>query len=71
MGDVAGLVVKPAEQSALRLIDFMALRSDPPLPRPEYHFIWRHDDSRHLVEVMKRLITEEVDFSAENPLWTV
>ena len=49
----------------------VALRSDPPLPRPEYHFIWRHDDSRHLVEVMKRLITEEVDFSAENPLWTV
>lgn len=49
----------------------VALRSDPPLPRPEYHFIWRQDDSRRLVAVMKHLVTEEVDFSAENPLWTV
>ena len=49
----------------------VALRSDPPLPRPEYHFIWRQDDSRRLVAVMKHLVTEEVNFSAGNPLWTV
>lgn len=49
----------------------VALRSDPPLPRPEYRFIWRQDDSRRLVSVMRSLVTEEVDFSAGNPLWTV
>ena len=39
--------------------------------RPEYRFIWRQDDSRRLVSVMRSLVTEEVDFSAGNPLWTV
>ena len=49
----------------------VSLRSDPPLPRLDYQFIWRQNDSRHLVNVMKQLIVEEVDFTVSNPLWTV
>ena len=47
----------------------VSLRSDPPLPRLDYHFIWRQDDVRELVAVMKRLIVDEVDFTTSNPLW--
>ena len=47
----------------------VSLRSDPPLPRLDYHFIWRQDDARELVTVMKRLIVDEVDFTTSNPLW--
>lgn len=49
----------------------VSLRSDPVLPRLGYHFIWRRDDSRRLVTMMRQLIVEEVDFTARNSLWTI
>lgn len=49
----------------------VALRSNPPLPLLDYHFIWRQNDSRHLVNMMRQLILEEVDFTVANPLWTL
>ncbi len=47
----------------------VALRSDPPLPRLGYHFVWRRDDTRQLVATMKQLVMEHVDFRVPNALW--
>jgi DNA-binding transcriptional LysR family regulator len=46
------------------------LRSEPPLPRLSYQFIWRRDDNRALVATLQQLIFDEVDFSSANPLWS-
>lgn len=47
----------------------VALRSDPPLPTVSYSFIWRRDDNRRLVSMMKQLLLDELDFRVPNLLW--
>lgn len=47
----------------------VALRSDPPLPRLGYHFVWRRDDTRQMVATMKQLVGEHADFRMPNALW--
>jgi DNA-binding transcriptional LysR family regulator len=42
----------------------VTLRSVPPLPALDYCFIRRRDDARSLVRVMKRFVTQVVDFSS-------
>ena len=49
----------------------VALRSNPPVPRLGYHFVWRQDDSRRLVATLKQLVIEHVDFKRANALWTL
>lgn len=46
------------------------LRSEPPLPRLVYQFIWRRDDARALVTTLQKLILDEADFTSANPLWS-
>jgi len=47
------------------------LESEPPLPTLPYHLIWRRDDDRKLVQVMRELVEQEADFGSENPFWSV
>lgn len=47
----------------------VALRSDPPLPGVTYSAIWRRDDNRRLVGIMKKLVLEDLDFRMPNLLW--
>jgi len=47
------------------------LSSDPPAPtQMQFSFIWRRDDRRPLIQLLKRMVLEEVDFSIPNKLWT-
>lgn len=47
------------------------LSSDPPAPKQlQFSFIWRRDDRRPLINLLKRMVLEEVDFSIPNKLWT-
>jgi DNA-binding transcriptional LysR family regulator len=45
------------------------LESEPPLPTLPYRLIWRRDDDRKLVQVMRELVEQEADFGAENLFW--
>ncbi|MDB5818192.1 MAG: hypothetical protein JWQ11_1832, partial [Rhizobacter sp.] len=42
---------------------------DPPVPPLEYSFVWRRDDSRPLIPVVKQLVLRDVDFDQTTPLW--
>jgi DNA-binding transcriptional LysR family regulator len=47
------------------------LTSEPPVPRQmQFSFIYRRDDRRPLIQILKRVVLEEVDFSIPNKLWT-
>lgn len=47
------------------------LSSEPPAPtQMQFGFIWRRDDKRPMIEIIKRIVLEEVDFSIPNKLWT-
>jgi DNA-binding transcriptional LysR family regulator len=48
----------------------VALRSDPPLPILKYSLIWRRDETRKLVTLVKKLVHEEVNFTKPNTLWS-
>jgi len=45
------------------------LSSKIPMPRLNYYFIWRRDDTRRLVSVMRGIVAEEADFRVPNKLW--
>lgn len=47
----------------------VALRSEPALPILRYSLIWRRDDNRKLVQVARKLLEEEINFSRPNTLW--
>lgn len=46
------------------------LECDPPLPSVSYSIIWRRDDNRKLVQVMRELVQQEADFNSENLFWS-
>jgi DNA-binding transcriptional LysR family regulator len=46
------------------------LESVPPLPTVPYSLIWRRDDDRKLVQVMRDLVEQEADFGSENLFWS-
>lgn len=46
------------------------LECDPPLPTVSYSLIWRRDDNRKLVQVMRELVQQEADFGSENLFWS-
>lgn len=48
----------------------VALRSNPPLPRLGYHVIWRRDDTRRLIALLRQLVVDEVDFKHPSRLWS-
>ena len=45
------------------------LSSEAPVPRLNYYFIWRRDDKRHLVSIIRKIVAEEANFHAPNQLW--
>lgn len=47
----------------------LGLRSKPPLPLVRYSLIWRRDDNRQIVELVRKALLKEVNFEIPNPLW--
>lgn len=60
----AGWLAQMARREAV-----VELRSRPALPRLDYAFQWRRDDSRPLIGRMRALVGETVDFMKPSPLW--
>jgi DNA-binding transcriptional LysR family regulator len=46
------------------------LECDPPLPQVPYSLVWRRDDNRRVVQVVRELVEQEADFGSENLFWS-